>query len=131
MHDYHYILGDWLTRPEFLNLSIFHTIEFLSLVYILTIWLGSLMLKMVLWGMLFHMLLDTIHLSKLGVASKRAYSIIEFLIRKEAMKRRGLHPFTVVGEALDVVLQNNPKKLQSKSVCTRVKSVFSCKNKEA
>ena len=118
MYDYHNTLGGWFSRPEFLNLSIFHTVEFLSLVYILTIWLGSPMLKAVLWGMLFHLLLDTIHLSRRGILNKRAHSIVEFFIRKELMKRRGSHPFIVVGKALDAVLQNNPKKLQSKTICT-------------
>lgn len=105
MHHYHYILGNWHTRPEFLNLSIFHTVEFLTLFYLWSRWLGSPMLKVALWGMLFHLLLDTIHLARLGVVTKRAYSIIEFLVRKELMRHNGLHPFTVVGEALDLMRQ--------------------------
>lgn len=118
MSDYHNVLSGWFSRPEFLNLSIFHTVEFLSLFYLLAVWLGSPMTKAILWGMLFHLLLDTIHLSRLGILNKRAHSIIEFFIRKEIMKRRGFHPFIVVDEALDAVLQNNPKKLQSKIVYT-------------
>lgn len=116
MYDYHSILSRWFSRPEFLNLSIFHTAEFLSLFYVFADWLDSPMLKAVLCGMLFHLLLDAVHFARLGILNKRAHSIIEFFIRKEAMKRRGLHPFTVVNEALDAVLKDRPRKLQSETV---------------
>lgn len=112
MSDYHYLLSNYWPRPGFLNLSIFHTAEFLSLFYLVALWLDSFMLKAALWGMLLHFFLDFICLVNMGATNKRAYSIIEFLIRKEIMKRHGLHPFTICNEAIDVVLQNNPKKPQ-------------------
>lgn len=112
MYDYHYLLGNYWPRPEFLNLSIFHTAEFLSLFYLVALWLDSSMLKAALWGMLLHFFLDFIYLVHMGAADKRAYSIIEFLIRKEIMKRNGLHPFTICNEAIDVILQDSPKRPQ-------------------
>lgn len=111
-HYYHYALGERRFRPEFLNLSMFHTVEFSLLFYLGAWWLGSPMLKAVLWGMIFHVLFDGVGLLRLGLARKRAHSWIEFLIRKEIMKRKGLDPFTVCGEALDIVLRDNPKRLQ-------------------
>lgn len=113
MYDYHYLLSNWWSRPEFLNLSIFHTVEFLLLFYLGALWLDSPMLKAALWGMLFHLFLDIIHLLRLGVVNKRAYSVIEFFIRKEIMKRNGLHPFTVCNKAVEAVFQDNPRKTSS------------------
>lgn len=118
MYDYHYLLGNYWPRPEFLNLSVFHTVEFLSLFYLVALWLDSFMLKAALLGMLLHFFLDFIYLVSWGAANKRAYSIIEFLIRKEIMKRNGLHPFTICNEAIDVVLQNNPQKPQREKFVT-------------
>lgn len=107
---YHSVLFNWLSKPEFLNMSYFHTIEFLSLFYVLAAWLDAPMLKAAFWGMLFHVLLDAINLLYLGVIRIRAHSIIEFLIRKEIMKRNGLDPSTVFNEALNIALQGNSKK---------------------
>lgn len=118
-HYYHYALGERLPRPELLNLSIFHTVEFFLLFYLGARWLGSPMLKAVLWGMIFHVLLDMVYLTRLGFAWKRSYSWIEFLIRKEIMKRNGLDPFTVCGEALDIVLKDGPRRPQPQALVTR------------
>lgn len=106
MYNYHYILANWWSRPEFLNLSVFHTVEFMSAFYLGALWLDSPVLRAVFWGMLLHMFLDFIHITRLGAANKRAHSIIEFLIRKEIMKRNGLHPLTVCNEAMEVVFRD-------------------------
>lgn len=110
MLEYHYTLGKWIGQEEFLNLSIFHTVEFLALFYLGAVWLDSPMLKAFLWGMVYHRFLDTIYLARLGYASKRVHSIVEFFIRKELIKRNGLHPVTVCNRALDEVLQGNTGK---------------------
>lgn len=103
MYDYHNTLGGWFSRPEFLNLSIFHTVEFLFLFYILAVWLDSPMLMAALLGMLFHVLTDIVFLTHQGVVTKRAHSIIEFFVRKKRLTRRGLHPGTVCNEALGII----------------------------
>lgn len=110
MHDYHSTLGRWFSRPEFLNLSIFHTVEFLALLYISGMWLDSLLIKATVGGMLFHILLDTIYLYSRGSLSKRAHSIIEFVIRKELMKLRGFHPCIVCSEALQLIYEKSSEK---------------------
>lgn len=102
MLNYHHILGGWLARKEFINLSVFHTAEFLLLSYLGALWSGSPMLKAALWGMLFHVLLDTLNLSRRGFVTKRAYSITDFFIQKKRMERNGLHPKVLYKEALDL-----------------------------
>ena len=52
--------------------------------------------------MVFHVLLDTVHLYSLGVPFKRAFSIIEFKIRKEIMKRNGLRLWVLYKKAADL-----------------------------
>ncbi len=106
MYDYHNTLGSWFSRPEFLNLSIFHTVEFLSLSYILAVWVDSPILKATLLGMLFHVLTDIVSLTYQGVITKRAHSIIEFFIRKRHLIRHGLHPKIVCNDALQAIYSN-------------------------
>jgi hypothetical protein len=105
MLDYHCILGDWLSRPEFINLSIFHTLESLAIVYLLSKLLNSQWLVALFYGMLFHIILDTIHLYRQGATFKRAFSIIEFWIRKRFMRRNGLYPEVLYKKALNLLGQ--------------------------
>jgi len=102
---YHRILGGWLSKPEFINLSIFHTVECLLLMYFLSLWLGSPWLKVIFYGMLLHLILDVAHLYKSGLVSKRALSVVEFKIRKGIMERNGLYPKVLYKKALDLMWQ--------------------------
>lgn len=102
---YHRILGGWLSKPEFINLSIFHTVECLLLMYFLSLWLGSPWLKAVFYGMLLHLILDVAHLYKSGLVSKRAFSVVEFKIRKGIMERNSLYPKVLYEKALDLTRQ--------------------------
>lgn len=56
--------------------------------------------------MLFHLVLDVSHLSRLGFRHKRAYSIIEYWIRSRRMKPHGVHPRIVCNEALELMYVN-------------------------
>lgn len=100
---YHRILGGWLSKPEFINLSIFHTAECLLLMYFLSLWLGSPWLKVVLYGMMLHLILDMASLYRDGLLSKRAFSVVEFKIRKGIMERNGLYPKVLYKKALDLM----------------------------
>lgn len=79
----------------------FHAAGCMLSVYLLSLWLGSPWLEALFCGMVFHVLLDTVHLYSLGVPFKRAFSIIEFKIRKEIMKRNGLRPWVLYKKAAD------------------------------
>src|SRR3989338_10228429 len=104
-NSYHRILGSWLSKPEFINLSIFHTAECLLLMYFLSLWLGSPWLKVILCGMLLHLILDAVYLYKHAKISKRAFSVVEFKIRKGIMERNGLYPKVLYKKALDLTRQ--------------------------
>jgi len=78
-------------RP-FLGLNVFHTAEAMAAVCLLGALTGHLFFLGVLGGMLFHMALDVVHLYRTGLLFKRAYSIVEYLVRWNLMERRGLKP---------------------------------------
>lgn len=78
-------------RPG-VQLSVFHTVECLLLVYTVTALTGSSPVYAVLWGMLFHMVVDMAHLCRNHALFARAYSLIEYAIRWDRLKSRGLHP---------------------------------------
>ncbi|MFH0769213.1 MAG: hypothetical protein V1932_06575, partial [Chloroflexota bacterium] len=74
------------------GLNILHTVESLLLLYgasVLTDWMW---LKAVLWGMVFHIVTDLIYLYRWRRLFRRAFSIIEYVIRQRSMKRQGLDP---------------------------------------
>lgn len=103
---YHRILGGWWSKPEFINLSIFHTVECLLLVYFVYYQLGSPWLEAVFYGMLLHLILDVAFIYYLGgLPLKRAFSIVEFKIRKGIMERNGLYPKVLYEKALDLTWQ--------------------------
>ena len=56
------IIFDWKDRQGFLGLSIFHTIEIIMGVYLVSVWVNSDVIKAIFWGMVFHMILDIIYL---------------------------------------------------------------------
>lgn len=60
-------------------LNIFHTVEFLIVLLILSFY--SSVFLLMLMGLVFHLLLDSIHLYKIGRLSARAHSIVEYLVR--------------------------------------------------
>lgn len=65
---------------KFLVLSAFHTIEFFALIF--TIGLFYPVFMYIFAGMLFHMAADIIYLARLHQICARAYSLVEYIIRK-------------------------------------------------
>ncbi|MBI3635391.1 MAG: hypothetical protein HY216_04100 [Candidatus Rokubacteria bacterium] len=88
---FHLALFPLRRRPDFLALSVLHTVEAFLLVA-LGWWAGLPFAGAVFLGMLFHLGLDLLHLAGLGLLFKRALSIVEFLIRRRRLRRAGLDP---------------------------------------
>jgi len=76
-----------LCSIPYLGICIFHTIEFFLLVALLSYFVP--LLKYLLAGLIFHILLDIYDLVRLKVPFIRAYSLIEHLIRR----RKSGYPF--------------------------------------
>ncbi len=74
------------TNPDknFLVLDVFHTVEFLILIFLLGLVYPVFMY--VLAGLLFHIALDLVYILRYGNPFCRAYSVIEYLIRKRNPK---------------------------------------------
>jgi hypothetical protein len=86
------MIFDWKDRQGFLGLSIFHTIEVVIGVYLISAWMSSDVIKAIFWGMVFHMILDIIYLLKIKSLFARAFSLIEYVIRKQLIIRNGFLP---------------------------------------
>jgi hypothetical protein len=95
------IMG-WNNKPGLLGLSIFHTIEIIVGIYIISIWMNSDIGKTIFWGMVFHMFLDILYLKGRGTLFCRAFSFLEYFIRKKLMIRSGQSPDAIFDEALIV-----------------------------
>lgn len=100
MFDYCNVIVGWNTRPGLLGLSIFHTAEVIGGVYLISLWLNSAIVYAIFWGMVFHMVLDILFLLKIGALFCRAFSFLEYVIRKKIMIKNGLSPDTIFQEAL-------------------------------
>jgi len=89
---YHKLIYDKAKENNFLGLSLGHTVEFLLLVYAAGAVTDWIWLKAVLWGIIFHMLVDIIHMFQQKRPYRRCLSVIEYIIRWNWLKRRGMHP---------------------------------------
>ncbi len=101
MFSYHDCLQRWWKDPNFLNMEIFHTIEFLSLVFATALILRSGALRALFFGLIFHIILDVIFLRHHGVLNKRVHSITGYLIKKRSMARIGLDPSRLYKRAVE------------------------------
>ncbi|MFC2016649.1 hypothetical protein ACFLUF_02930 [Chloroflexota bacterium] len=92
MFTFYELLSRKRARKDFVGLNVLHTVEFLLLVYIASALTSWIWLKAVFWGMLFHMVFDLGYLYWQGRLFRRAFSIIEYVVRWNRMKRQGLRP---------------------------------------
>lgn len=87
---------DWLRKSyndkRFFALSLLHTVEFFLAVYALASFWNYNFFITVFWGMLFHLFLDTLTFIYEGKPFLRAYSLVEYWIRKKWLIRRGINP---------------------------------------
>lgn len=102
MFRYHEILFQKKDRPEFLALEIFHTAEFLLLFGLFAFWRGGIFLS-IFAGVMFHMLVDLIHLGRYRILTKRAHSLIEYLWRKKRFEEQGKIPAVIFKEVLEAL----------------------------
>lgn len=72
--------------------SLFHTAEVFLAVYVTATHYGQSLLMFVFFGMVFHLFLDLLFLTRYKALFMRALSIVEYMIRKRIMKRRGIDP---------------------------------------
>lgn len=100
MFSYHGWLSKRWHRPEFLNIELFHTAEFLGPLLILALWTGSGPLLALWLGCIFHCMLDIIYLAMNGVYAIRAHSFTEYFIRKRLLAKKGLDPALLYQEAV-------------------------------
>ena len=87
---------DWLRKSyndkRFFALSLLHAAEFFLAVYALARFWNYNFFITVFWGMLFHLFLDTLTFVYEGKPFLRAYSLVEYWIRKKGLIRRGINP---------------------------------------
>lgn len=100
MFRYHGWLKDRWHRPEFLNIELFHTVEFLGPLLIIAIWTDSGPLLALWLGCIFHCVLDIIYLAANRVLPIRAHSFTEYFIRKRLLAKKGLRPGDLYQEAV-------------------------------
>lgn len=100
MFDYYDVLDKLAHLPEFLDIEVFHSGEFMLFLYLISYWSNSSILRAVMWGFLFHITLDWISLAWNEIFFKRANFIIEYFIRKKMLSSSGLSPVDVYNEAL-------------------------------
>src|SRR5574340_239610 len=63
MFDYYDVLDKLSHLPEFLDIEVFHSGEFMLGLFLVSFWLDSFLLRAILWGFLFHIVLDWISLA--------------------------------------------------------------------
>ena len=81
-----------LHDPRKLSFSLLHTVEAFLVVYMLAIFLNYEFFITVLGGMAFHTLFDVLWAVQHKVIFGRPFSILEYLLRKQSMKKKGLDP---------------------------------------
>ena len=97
---FHRLLFGTIQRPEFLALNLFHTVEWFALAIAAGAWLGSSAVLAAVLGMIFHLALDLVWLACHRATFKRALSMVEYVIRRRGLVRRGLDVEAVYREAL-------------------------------
>ena len=99
MFEYHRLLTKRWHNPAFLNIEVFHTIEFIAPLLIITHYTGSSALFAVCLGLVFHIALDLVSLYANGIFFARAHSFPEYFIRKRKLMRLGLDPAMLYRDA--------------------------------
>lgn len=92
MFEYHRLLTKKWHDPAFLNIEIFHTVEFIVPLFAIAHFTGSAPLFAVCLGFIFHIALDLVSLYRNGIFFARAHSLPEYFLRKKMLQGRGLDP---------------------------------------
>lgn len=100
MFDYHRTLKRYWHHPGFLNIEVFHTVEFIGALYLFSLWMGWNAAKSVCIGFVFHAALDMVFLYRHNIFFARTSSFTEYLIRRRILVKQGLCPAGIYDEAL-------------------------------
>ncbi len=92
-------LFDHGPNRKFLTLELFHTMEFVALIFFLAFGLNLAIFRPISLGISFHIAVDFIFLSRIHSLRTRCHSLIEFAVRKKAMNRNGIDPLAILREA--------------------------------
>ena len=92
MFRYDELITERVHNRNFLGFSLLHTAEMFLLVYMLAHFWNYAFFITILWAMAFHLVLDMIYLLRKKAFFVRAYSIVEYWIRKKSMIHHGLDP---------------------------------------
>jgi len=90
MFRYYNLLEERGDEKNFYAFSLLHTAEIFLLVFLLAKFWDYNFFMTVLWGMVFHLFLDIIYLAYNKKLFLRAYSIIEYWIRRPRLVRQGV-----------------------------------------
>ncbi len=82
-----------------LCLSLFHTVEAFAAVYVAAKYYEQSFFMFVFFGMMFHLFLDLLALAKHNAVFMRALSLVEYVIRRRLMKKKGIDPDLFYREA--------------------------------
>lgn len=96
---YGFIVDHKKRYPVFMAIEVFHTLEFVSLIFAGAYLLQIGFLKPVFWGIAFHVLVDFFHLMRVGALRCRKNSLLEFFILRYNHMRNGLDPTQVQKDA--------------------------------
>jgi len=107
MFQYHNCLQRWWRDPAFLNMEVFHTVEFLALIIALALIFSSAALWALFFGLIFHIALDLVFLYRNGIFFKRIHSITAYFIKKRKMARVGLDPARLYKEAVALTAEQS------------------------
>ncbi len=88
-------------RKDSLCMFLFHTVEFLSLICLVAVLIKSSALMGFFLGAAFHLVLDFVDAKRKKI--QKTYSWIEFIIRRQLMKKKGLDPDGAQKEVLNSI----------------------------
>mgnify|MGYP001598344368 CR=1 FL=1 len=92
MFRYYNLFNDNSSDKRCLAFSFLHTAEIFLLVYVLARFWNFGFFITIFWGMLFHLFLDVTDLTYKRKPFLRAYSVIEYWLRKKKLIRQGISP---------------------------------------
>ena len=92
MFAYHRALSRFWRDPSFINIEVFHTVEFILFLTIVALYTGTSALFFVIGGLLFHITLDLVFLTRHKILHTRAHTLAGYVKRRREMALSGLDP---------------------------------------
>ena len=99
MFQFHEAVFQRRSHPDLYPLEIFHTVEVVGLLGMAAFWFRGFLVP-IFWGIVFHLLVDVVHLARYQILTKRPHSLLEYFWRIRRMQAYGRNPDRVIQEAL-------------------------------